>query len=192
MKIKSAVSTALAVFVLFSISCNKETEEIVVPSNSHGGQLMKSGTTARSISGSMHYVLTTTQNLPCACDASLGYFSSGIYSGNGVLTHLGLSASLINPCMKFIYTNGNPTGIDVGSECNTLVAANGDQLTCSIRPYSLNFVNQYGDASGPSVIDITGGTGRFAGASGLISGLVTIHLATSTADFTGITGTITY
>ena len=165
-------------------SCKKANEDFIGPSTTNGKDLMKSNPVTRSLSGSIQYALTTTQNLPCACNT--GFFSSGIYAGSGTLTHLGLSSSLINPCVTY-----TASGLYVGTECNTLIAANGDELHCLILPYNL-YWGPGGNASGVSQVTITGGTGRFTGATGQLSGVVTIHTTTQTADFTSISGTVTY
>jgi hypothetical protein len=143
---------------------------------------------ANTISGSIHYTYTTAFDLPCDCGTA--GTAAGNYIGSGTLTLLGLSSSKIKPCLSPIYSGTTVTGQHVGMECNTLVAANGDELYCNILPYDIMYSGM--DAVGVCNVDIIGGTGRFTGATGHFAGTATVHLLLGTADLEGISGTINY
>lgn len=142
---------------------------------------------AKSISGSMYYHFDAENDLTCDCGS---FFPAGTFSGSGNLTHMGLSTSQIKPCVSPLYSGSTQVGNHVGIECAYFQAANGDKIYCTTRPYNLMFTATA--AVGTAIVDFTGGTGRFAGATGTITGLVTVPYGTGTASFTNINGTINY
>jgi len=108
-----------------------------------------------------------------------------VAKGSGQLTHLGRYA------MTSPHTTDVFTGETKGDQIFT--AANGDTLTA----YCAGFpqFQPSGNVEGPLACEITGGTGRFAGATG---GYEFFIVATPLADGSGfatestITGTISY
>lgn len=185
---------ALFAAALLITSCSKKNDNTLLQSTQateQGSQALsaKGGAkVARNISGSMHYVFTTEFDLPCDCGTAGE--AAGNYTGTGTFTHLGRSSSMIKPCLSPIFSGSTMIGQHVGMECGTLVAANGDEIYINIQPYDIMFSGA--DAVGVCNIDITGGTGRFAGATGHLSGTATVHLLAGTADLTGVAGTINY
>jgi hypothetical protein len=184
----------LGFFFVFITACSKKNDPAATaPVNNNatttnqGNHPKFAGKSDNTISGSIHYTFTTSFDLPCDCGT---YTSAGNFYGTGILTHLGLSTSKIKPCLSPIYSGPVQIGEHVGVECNTLTAANGDELYCNILPYDVLFSGV--DAVGTIDVDITGGTGIFSGATGHFSGLATVHLTLGTADLTGINGTINY
>jgi hypothetical protein len=175
----------LSVALLFITSCSKTNDKTLVQSQVNTPR--SAGKAARTISGSIHYTYTTDFDLPCDCGAQV---SAGNYVGTGTLTHLGMSSSKIKPCLSPLYSGASMIGQHVGTECNTLAGADGDELYCNILPYDILFAGA--DAIGVINIDIIGGTGKFAGATGHFSGTATVHLSLGTADLEGINGTIDY
>jgi len=177
--------------LLFS-ACSKSGSNNVVPGTSSAASTAKvaakRGDEGKALSGSLNYAFTDAFDMPCVFGS---YTPVGNLYGSGTLTHLGLSTSKIKPCVVPIFLGGAQIGDSVGVECATLVAANGDQVFTSIRPYALYFISAT-SASGTLHADITGGTGRFHDASGSFSGTVTVFFNTGTATCTGITGTINY
>jgi hypothetical protein len=183
------VSAAL----IFS-SCSKSNSNNAVPdpnttSATNGSTQPKvAGRGAKEFSGSLAYSFTTAFDLPC----TFGSFTPvGNLYGTGTISHLGLSSSKIKPCVIPIFSGGTQIGDSVGVECATLVSASGDEVYTNIRPYGLYFIGPT-SAMGMLHADITGGTGRFAGATGGFTGTVTVFFSTGTATCTGITGTINY
>src|SRR5262245_15356865 len=108
-----------------------------------------------------------------------------VAKGSGQLTHLGRYA------MTSPHTTDVFTGETKGDQIFT--AANGDTLTA----YCAGFpqFQQSGNVEGPLACQITGGTGRFSGATGSYEFFI---VATPLADGSGfatdatLTGTITY
>lgn len=189
-------NTLLILFaaVLMITACSKSNDNTLVQTtkatvqNSQGASAKVAAKVARSINGSMHYVYTTDFDLPCDCGTAGA--PAGNYTGTGTFTHLGVSSSKIKPCLSPIFSGTTMIGQHVGVECGTLVAANGDEIYLNILPYDIMFSGA--DAVGVCNIDIMGGTGRFAGATGHLSGTATVHLLAGTADLAGVTGTISY
>jgi hypothetical protein len=178
----------LSAAILFITSCSKTNNNSVVPVANQSTMPKAAARASNPLSGSIHYTYTTSFDLPCDCGTTAA--PAGNYSGTGILTHLGLSSTKIKPCLSPLYSGTTLIGQHVAVECNTLTAANGDELYCNILPYDILFVGA--DAIGVCNVDIAGGTGRFAGATGHFAGMATVHLTTGTADLTGISGTINY
>jgi hypothetical protein len=80
--------------------------------------------------------------------------------GTGHVTHLGLTTMTGSHCTP-------PPGADITGGVQTFVAANGDTLevtyTATVKPFE---PVEGAVMEGPGETPITGGTGRFAGASG--------------------------
>ena len=176
----------LAVALFFITSCSRTNDNNVVPTATNDTPHKVAGKSAKTLTGSLHFSSTNSFDLQCNC-GSVGSVPGGNFLGTGTLTHLGLSTSKINPC---IYPIDGGSGFHVLLECNTLIAANGDELTCHILPYDIIWSGS--DLIGTAEIDIIGGTGRFAGATGHFSGITNVHFFIGTADMTGINGTINY
>jgi hypothetical protein len=170
-------------FLILLSACNKSSETGITP--------VKQNPAFRSnapFSGTMSYQLNTSLDLPCNCGI---YAPVGTFSGAGTFSHLGASTSNIKPCAELLIVNGNPVGFYVGMECGSFVAANGDELWCTIPAYNLYFTNT-GMASGTIVANFAGGTGRFTNATGSFTGTITNNPVLNTATLTGVTGTINY
>ena len=97
--------------------------------------------------------------------------------GTGTATHLGKYAEHVT--LQVNVLTGSSTG------ASTFTAANGDTLTASITGQSTP--TSPGVLSIVEVYTITGGTGRFAGATGTITLESTLNLATedSSGTFSG-------
>jgi hypothetical protein len=108
-----------------------------------------------------------------------------VAEGSGQLTHLG-GFDMTSP-----HTSNVFTGETIGDQIFT--AANGDMLTAFCEGFPV--FQPTGNVAGALDCEITGGTGRFAGASGSYEFFL---VATPLADGSGfateatITGTITY
>lgn len=166
--------------LLFLGSCSKDEE-----TQSKNGPSLKQNQ-GKPFTGSMNYQFNPFMDLPCDCGS---FYPAGTFSGSGNISHMGLATSNIKPCLAPIIVGGNEIGSHVGVECASFVAANGDELYCYTHPYDI----YYGatGAVGTILVDFTGGTGRFANATGSFTGTVTI-LPTGSASLTGISGTIYY
>ncbi len=168
--------------VLISSCSKNDNHTTVTPVNSEVKTAAKCG---KTISGSISYAFTTAFDLPCSCGS---YTSTGNYAGSGTLTHLGLTTSDIKPCVSPL---PGGVGYHVGVECGTLVSASGDQVYTNILPYDILLVAP-NIAVGTLTVEITGGTGRFEGASGSFTGVANVYFATGTALLNDINGTINY
>jgi hypothetical protein len=203
MKKSLLLMTGMIIFMTSCTKTNKDTltDNTASPTSTH----TIAGKHSRPFKGSINYAFATNFDLPCDCGS---YSVAGNFYGTGNFTELGLTTSKIKPCVSPIYatrptapvTNGHtaespflggtPIGNHVGVECASFVAANGDELYLSIRPYDLMF----GPAAavGTCYVDIVGGTGRFTTATGTFSGTVTVPYTTGTASMTGVDGVIEY
>lgn len=140
----------------------------------------------RAFSGSISYT-ATTNGMSCDCSP---YGPAGTFEGTGNIKHLGETYSEIAPCGFPLFAEGasKPYAIHVALECAYFKAANGDMLYLHTHPYNLVFGPT--GAVGTANVDIVGGTGRFANATGSFTGTVTS--LGNTATFSGLNGTITY
>lgn len=91
-------------------------------------------------------------------------------SGTGVATHLGQITFRGNAFVNFTV---NP--VEISDGIATITAANGDELYTS---YSGTTTTVLGITTGHFVHVITGGTGRFADASGTLTGSTYLNMAT--------------
>lgn len=181
---KRVLLMVAAAGMLFA-SCSKDNNSAIKSITADEAALAKKGPQARPFSGSLTYEFSMTENLPCNCGT---YAPAGTLAGSGNMSHLGKTTSLIKPCVAPIIQGGQFIGNHVGVECAFFVAANGDSLYCTTRPYDL-LVTSTGIV-GVATIDFAGGTGRFASATGTATGTITVN--GSSASFSGITGTIVY
>lgn len=175
---------ATAVGMLFA-SCSKDNNSAIKSINADESALAKQGPQARPFSGSLTYEVSMNEELPCNCGV---YAPVGTFAGSGTMSHLGLTTSLIKPCVTPIIQGGQFIGNHVGMECAFLVAANGDSLYCVTPPYDLLLTSA--GIVGVATIEFAGGTGRFANATGSATGTITVN--GTSASFSGITGTIIY
>ena len=180
---RNKLMLVVACALLFS-ACSKDAAD-VNPTTANVNELGKKGGTQRPIKGSFVYTVDPQSDLSCDCGS---YFPVGTFSGAGNLSHLGNATSHIKPCVSPLIQGGVEVGMYVGVECAYFRAANGDSLYCYTQPYNLYYGPQ--GAVGACTVDFTGGTGRFANASGRITGIVTVGPTGGT--FTNITGTISY
>ena len=106
-------------------------------------------------------------------------------TSSGTATHLGVWTSV----GQVNFTPDPVTGRLLSNATGTLIAANGDQLKFEVNG-SLE-VNPDGTGTDSAVFRFTGGTGRFAGASGTADGVVVINLLTGAFELTMV-GTVDY
>lgn len=171
-----------ATAILFA-SCSKDSDTMV--STVDAGSSLTKKAVSKPIKGQFTYSFAPSEDLPCDCG---DYYPVGTFEGTGKLSHLGKSYSQIKPCVKPLIQDGQQIGEEVGVECAFFVAANGDSLYCYTYPYNL-YYSPVG-AVGYATVDFTGGTGRFANASGTITGKVTV--GPGGASFADISGNIIY
>jgi hypothetical protein len=180
MKIKllSIICLALAIG-----SCRKANNDMQTGDKPNVAAAAK---TARPFSGTMTYHFTTDFDLACTHPSTI---PAGNYLGAGNLSHLGATTSKFEPCIVPLFSGNNVIGLHVMHVCGSFVASNGDEVYCSSRPYDLMFTNT--GAVGSTTIDFAGGTGRFANASGTITGIVT-NDNSGNSVLSNINGTISY
>jgi hypothetical protein len=143
--------------------------------------LGKAGGTDRPVQGSGSG--TTVLDLP-----SLTFTADA----RGVMSHLGQTTYHFE---NGVLTPTGPSTFDITISV-TITAANGDQLFGDISGSGTNVAS--GGSTGTTATTITGGTGRFTGASGSVSGPFTqtpISMSATTATFAttfSLSGTISY
>lgn len=114
-----------------------------------------------------------------------------VTDGTGTVSHLGQTTVHIDG----VLTPTGPSTFTVAGPL-TLTAANGDQLFGDFIGSGENVAS--GGSTGSTATTITGGTGRFTGASGSVSGPFTqtpISMSATTATFAttfSLSGTISY
>jgi hypothetical protein len=114
-----------------------------------------------------------------------------VTDGTGTVSHLGQTTVHIDG----VLTPTGPSTFTVAGPL-TLTAANGDQLFGDFSGSGTNVAS--GGSTGTTATTITGGTGRFTGASGSVSGPFTqtpISTSATTATFAtefSLSGTISY
>jgi hypothetical protein len=114
-----------------------------------------------------------------------------VTDGTGTVSHLGQTTVHIDG----VLTPTGPSTFTVAGPL-TLTAANGDQLFGDFSGSGTNVAS--GGSTGTTATTITGGTGRFTGASGSASGPFTqtpISMSATTATFAttfSLSGTISY
>jgi len=185
----------LAVAILFVTSCSKEND--MRPASS--------GTTQELTSAKVSIQRPLTINLssaadvnstnpPTACSGDLPGFAVGDLLLNGYATHLG---QLIGAQSKLHHDNCDlsfTTALLTTGVSGQLAANNGDLVYFSGNDI-INVFNLLTQSGPTGTISgdwqITGGTGRFTGASGSFTLTGTVDFATSTFTGTGI-GTIVY
>lgn len=197
--------------MVITASCRKSSNDSLISNQTGVNKNTPAERHSRPFKGRIDYAFTTDFDLPCDCGS---YTAAGNYYGTGNFTELGLTTSKIKPCTSPLYGSapsarasagsttqptgplpaspftGTVIGNKVGVECASFVAANGDILYLSIRPYNLIFGATA--CVGTCWADIVGGTGRFVSATGSFSGTVTVPFVGGTASFTDVNGTIEY
>jgi hypothetical protein len=113
-----------------------------------------------------------------------GTVTDGIINASGRATHLGLFTEAGE---LFITPDPNNPTVALATGRATFTAANGDQLEAVIEDGSLDLTT----GIGTGVFRFTGGTGRFAGASGTGNFVVNQNLVTGAFEITAV-GTLDY
>lgn len=106
-------------------------------------------------------------SLSCSCA-----FLAAPDAGSGNLTHMGNVTSESHTCVDDFITLPDSTiiGFSILSQCVSVVAANGDEVTLELAaPFIMLFDPDCACITGIGEYNITGGTGRFEGACGLVS-----------------------
>ena len=148
--------------------------------------LTRAKTNDKELKGDMLFRIDETFDYTCDCGS---YTSVGTYKGAGQLSHLGTTTSYFKPCIAPLFNGATLVGYHVGVQCGYLEAANGNVVNVSIQPYDLLFTPA--GAAGTVNVTITGGTGRFANATGsFTAGTTNDGMGNVTLD--NITGTINY
>ncbi|OSZ78945.1 hypothetical protein CAP35_12060 [Chitinophagaceae bacterium IBVUCB1] len=188
----------IAAISIIAVSCSKRsatnhttspTTETIITEDASLTTGSAGKSTSRPFKGSLTYQLNTSLGLPCNCGPLIPL---GDFEGTGTVTHMGLLKAKNKTCAAPIIVNGNYVGNRITAQCASFTAANGDQIFCNIPPYDLYFTAQ-GVATGTLEAEFTGGTGRFANATGSFTGTMTVPLSNpNTAVLSNINGTIGY
>lgn len=182
MKVQLFLSVGL---VLMFSACSKDNNADLQPTAATESISTVAKKQSVPIKGAINYNFVINYDMPCDCGS---YYPVGTLYGEGNLSHLGKTSSYIKPCVAPIITDGSHIGDHVGVECGSFVAANGDEVYLYTYPYDLIYTPM--GAIGYLKADVVGGTGRFANATGSVTGKVTV--LTTSASFSDINGTINY
>ncbi|HSP89863.1 MAG TPA: hypothetical protein VLN08_03100 [Vicinamibacterales bacterium] len=145
-------------------------------------------TVPRDLSGELNGTFTFEMYSPYG---DTDFIAQG--EAKGTLSHLGLSK---------MYTEHQPNPIGDGTLLHTafrIVAANGDEIRGTYADAKVTFVGMEGTDypfdfyySGKATLVISGGTGRFAGASGTINATFLEHIKLFVADWTKYNCTVAW
>ena len=148
----------------------------------------ESKTVPRDLSGELDGTFTFEMYFPYG---ATDFIARG--EAKGTLSHLGLSK---------LYTQHQPNPIGDGTLLHTafrIVAANGDEIRGTYADGKVTFVGMEGTDypldfyySGKATLVISGGTGRFAGASGTINATFLEHIKLFVADWTKYSCTVAW
>jgi len=110
------------------------------------------------------------------------------FEGEGHLTHLGNTIAESMSCFTLIFDEGfNVLGFTIKEQCNTFIAANGDELYSYQDEYDALWNPECGCFYGETIGHFDGGTGRFDGAGGEFFGQVSqIPAYGTTGVFSGV------
>jgi hypothetical protein len=172
--------------LLLAVALAIAVTQPVLATNGQPGQLVPVRGTITTVQTGMDPTFT----MPGAdrCPAGAVWFS--VFEGQGVLSHLGVWTNRNTHCT---WIDSPPGDVQIGHFAlgeDTITAANGDTLTLS---YGGTFVIDW--AQGTATVDeaweVTGGTGRFASATG--SGTLRMVQSLATGGGSGsISGLIAY
>lgn len=189
-------SIFIALAVMAVTACNKSTNKVIPTAEStntlQSADVQSSAMAKKSgvpFKGSLSYSINMSLGLPCNCGALA---TVGDFEGTGTVTHMGLLKAKNKTCVAPIIVSGNYVGNQITVQCASFTAANGDEIYCNIPSYNLMFTAN-GTATGTLEAEFTGGTGRFAGATGSFTGTMTVPLSNpGLAVLSNINGTINY
>ena len=189
----------IALAILLLASCKKESNEL--NSTVSAQDELSSNTNARKIAVPRPFEITfyTTKDTnstipPTSCSGDLpGFANAGVFL-HGTATHLGLIDSLHSRLQDVNCNLSFATALLTTNFAGQMAAQNGDLIFYTgddeINVYNLlTGAGTTGTITG--VWTITGGTGRFEGASGSFTINGPVDFTTATFSGTGI-GTITY
>lgn len=175
------------IVVLFGAGCQKEALEPATPpaGQSSPDQFSKKGgeddddddgdndddddRERRRLKGTL-FLKPSTTSLPCNCTSPSA--PVGTYAGSGLMTVFGITGAKIQSCATPIIQNSVVVGYNVSSVCAELKAGNGKQIYTYTQPYQLLFGPS--GATATLQVSITGGTGKYAGATGQFTGNMAI------------------
>lgn len=121
----------------------------------------------KHFTGVIDYVRVAPEELSISCECTEPAEIGNYFIGTGNITHMGNSTSEVIPCITLNYYEGNVIGYNILAQCNTFVAANGDELFFEVEPYTMSLdFNCFCQFTGSSNVSFNGGTGRFADATG--------------------------
>lgn len=188
---------AFSIILLFS--CKKDAEEISpADANKTGGlhsNFMKTSRTARPFFISFNTSVDTNQNIPpTPCSGDIPGFANPGYFVHGTATHLGNFNGALSRGQDINCNISFATSLLTTSVEGEITSVSGDKIYYTgndeINIYNL-LTGSGNTGSITGVWNITGGTGKFADASGTFSISGPVNFLTGTFNVTG-TGTIYY
>jgi hypothetical protein len=132
----------------------------------------------RPFKGTTNSWLVEEGDVECACNDLT--IITGYGNGNGKITHMGHVTEKITVCIEEIVfdEHGEYVEAHIAGACFKLIAANGDEIWLDGGPHIFKPAPDCFCETAKLKATITGGTGRFEGASGLVDAFVTYDIAT--------------
>lgn len=176
----------LLAFGLLVIGCQEES----VSPQKNQVELSVRGAKPRPFKGTVVYYYDEELNAPeCDCSGVDGELLPGGYYGSGQMSHMGLTTSEAAYCIVFDGALDCPgPGNRINKLCPTFIAANGDQLFLDFDPFDFCVdIECFCQGYALFHVGITGGTGRFANASGDLTASILADFETGafSVDFNG-------
>lgn len=177
-KMKTIMNIAAIAALLLGITACQKDESSSADNSSPGKNTLKNAVT-RPFNAHSAGTIAIVYSEENEC---YPYFPRVEFTGSGTGTHIGNHTSEWYVCIN------EQQGLE-GSFYGTLTAANGDKIYFSQPDPSVFTIDEYGNVTGG--FDITGGTGRFEGATGHINTSGVDDFINNTFDIYSV-GTITY
>lgn len=189
----------IALAIMLLTSCKKESNELssasTLPVDVASNAMAKKTMVSRSFEISFYTTVDTNSSIPrTSCTGDLpGFANAGVFL-HGTATHLGLIDPLQSRLQDVNCNLSFATALLTTNIAGQMASQNGD-LVFYTGNDEINVFNLLTGAGTTGTITgvwtITGGTGRFAGASGSFTINGPVDFTTATFSGTGV-GTITY
>jgi hypothetical protein len=173
----------LLLSLLYFSACQKDSEITNTVKDDETTMLttnteLTSRAAPRPFKGTTKTWLVEEGDVACACSDMTTIIGYG--EGGGQVTHLGNVSEELTVCIEEIVFDENGEFVEghIGGVCVELTAANGDEVWLLGGPHIFKPAPGCFCMKAQLKETITGGTGRFEGASGQVDVLVTFDIAT--------------
>jgi hypothetical protein len=175
------VAALLPLLLLSFSACQKDSEIVNLAKDDTSitatNQIeLTSRAAPRPFKGTTNTWLADEGDVVCNC---VGIFM-GYGGGAGTITHMGNTTEELSVCIEEIVFDENGEFVEarMAGICIELTAANGDKVFLEGGPHVFGPAPDCFCNTATLTATITGGTGRFDGASGQVDVFVTVNLAT--------------